>query len=268
MKIALVIPSRGNFQKTVPDVIKGLAPAGVDVMFHDQCFLTHGHFAGTDKQRLDAFVEVSNDPGVDAVWFARGGYGACRIALDALPLLNNHARDKMYLGYSDAGFILSGLYKNGIGHPVHSPMAADTFFYDSHAPAQRVFSFLADGKSGIEPGCNSQPSVAFNLKILTSMLDTELVPSFKDHVVVLEDTDEHLYSIDRCLFNVMNSRAMRGAAGVRMGRFSRIPENDIPFGETVEEMFMRWSKKTGIPYLGPADIGHDAENKIVPFGKL
>jgi muramoyltetrapeptide carboxypeptidase len=36
-----------------------------------------------------------------------------------------------------------------------------------------------------------------------------------------------------------------------------------------EEAVMRhWCGVSGIPYLGRADIGHDAENKIVPFGRL
>jgi muramoyltetrapeptide carboxypeptidase len=29
-----------------------------------------------------------------------------------------------------------------------------------------------------------------------------------------------------------------------------------------------WCANAGIAYLGRADIGHDAENKVVPFGAL
>ena len=56
----------------------------VELVFHPQCFLPAGHFAGTDAERAAAFVEVANDPAFDAVWFARGGYGSCRIAEAAL----------------------------------------------------------------------------------------------------------------------------------------------------------------------------------------
>jgi muramoyltetrapeptide carboxypeptidase len=45
-----------------------------------------------------------------------------------------------------------------------------------------------------------------------------------------------------------------------------VPENDVPFGETAEEIAQDWCNRAGIPYLGRADIGHDADNKIVPFG--
>ena len=52
--------------------------------FHPQCFLSAGHFAGTDAERAAAFVEIANDAGFDALWFGRGGYGSGRIAAAAL----------------------------------------------------------------------------------------------------------------------------------------------------------------------------------------
>src|SRR5262245_11677557 len=82
---------------------------GPDIRFHPQCFLSSGHFAGDDAARAAAFVEAANDESVDAVWFARGGYGACRIASDAIEKLTAAASSKTYLGYSDAGFLLAGL---------------------------------------------------------------------------------------------------------------------------------------------------------------
>jgi muramoyltetrapeptide carboxypeptidase len=33
-----------------------------------------------------------------------------------------------------------------------------------------------------------------------------------------------------------------------------------------EEIARYWCGRSGIPWLGRADIGHDIDNKIVPFG--
>jgi muramoyltetrapeptide carboxypeptidase len=49
---------------------------------------------------------------------------------------------------------------------------------------------------------------------------------------------------------------------------SLIPPNDPEFGQTPDEIIRHWCADSGIPYLGSADIGHDVENKIVPFGVL
>ena len=67
-------------------------------MIHPQCFLSDGHFAGPDEARLAALREVMADPSVDAVWFARGGYGSNRIAEAALADLPEAARRKTLHG--------------------------------------------------------------------------------------------------------------------------------------------------------------------------
>ena len=49
---------------------------------------------------------------------------------------------------------------------------------------------------------------------------------------------------------------------------SEVVENDKPFGGGEEDIVRYWCAKADIPYLGRADIGHDVENKVVPFGQL
>src|SRR6187549_616418 len=97
----------------------------LELQFHEQCFVEDGHFAGPDAVRLGALLECANDPAVDAVWFAKGGYGANRIAAQALAGMGGAAQRKTYLGYSDCGYLLAGLYRSGMGHPVHGPMPVD-----------------------------------------------------------------------------------------------------------------------------------------------
>ena len=84
---------------------------------------------------------------------------------------------------------------------------------------------------------------------------------------MLEDVDEHHYRIDRALFHLTASPAIRRVAGLRMGRFA-VPDNNRPFGADVEAIFRHWCADAGIAYLGTADIGHDADNVVVPFGSL
>ena len=75
--------------------------ADVELHFHEQCFAADGHFAGSDTVRLAALLECANDPAFDAVWFAKGGYGAARIAREAIAGMNKAAREKRFAGYSD-----------------------------------------------------------------------------------------------------------------------------------------------------------------------
>ncbi|MCA1748949.1 MAG: LD-carboxypeptidase, partial [Sphingomonadales bacterium] len=93
-----------------------------------------------------------------------------------------------------------------------------------------------------------------------------LEPDLSGHVLMLEEVSEYLYRIDRSLHHILMNRSLRGIAGLRLGRCTDILENEVDFGETPEGMARHWCGKAGIPFLGDADIGHDAENKVVPFG--
>ena len=270
MRIAVVAPSTPIAEETAARVEAFAAEAfpGVEIVFHPQCFARHNHFAGPDPVRAEAFVAMANDPGFDALWFARGGYGSCRVAEDVLERLGPAARDKTYLGYSDAGFVLAGLYRRGIGTVAHGPMPNDILRIAGEAALRRALAWLsARDAAALEPGLGEAPAVAFNITVFGHLLGTALEPDLAGHTLLLEDVSEHMYRTDRAMFHLTGAAAVRRVAGIRLGRCSEVPVNDPDFGESEEEVFRFWCARADIPYLGRADIGHDADNKVVPFGR-
>jgi len=239
-----------------------------ELVFHDQCFAEAGHFAGSDVERLEAFVGLANDSEFEAVWFVRGGYGACRIAQGAVAALKSSAGDKIYMGYSDAGNLLGALYGAQIGRVCHGPMPADIRRDGGAAAVLRALDWMLHASpQSLEPQLQAGTKyAAFNLMTLAMMVGTPLMPDLKDHVLILEEVSEYLYGYDRAFFHVTSHLQTAGLSGLRLGRVSDVPENDRPFGENAEEIAQRWCARTGIDYLGRADIGHDADNRIVPFG--
>ena len=270
MRIGIVAPST-PIRRDVEARVQAIAAAefpGVELVFHPQCFLSWRHFAGEDAVRADAFVEVANDPAFDALWFARGGYGSCRIAEDVLARLGAAAREKAYLGYSDAGYLLAGLYRAGFQHLAHGPMAADVRRHGGEAAVRRALSWFEARDAGtLEPSVGEAPVAAFNLTVFSQLLGTALEPDLTGHVLMLEDVAEYMYRTDRAMFHVTGNASVRRVAGIRAGRCNDVPENDPEFGASEEEVVREWCARSGIPFLGNADIGHDADNKIVPFGR-
>ncbi|WP_312146319.1 LD-carboxypeptidase [Brevundimonas sp.] len=258
-------PARGAAIQTWMDQAY---PGGeVQLVFHPSVFNKHGHFGGDDATRARAFVEFANDPRIGAVWFARGGYGSCRIAEAVLPQLNAVARKKRYLGYSDAGSLLALLYKAGFPHVAHGPMASDGARHE--ATGRRAVDWLVSGdRAALEPSLldDPRPAVAFNLTILNELVGTALEPDLTGHVIMLEEVSEALYRVDRMMFHLTGQASIRRAAGIRLGRVSDVTPNDPDFGLTAEEIVRYWCARSGVPYLGSADIGHDPDNKVVPFG--
>jgi muramoyltetrapeptide carboxypeptidase len=239
-----------------------------EIVVHPQCFLSAGHFAGDDDTRLKAFVEYANDPALDAIWFARGGYGACRIAEAALAQLNGASRVKTYLGYSDNGAVLGGLYARGYENIAHGPLPIDMTRAGGEGAVKRALSWLIDrSPESLELGVMFDAKcAAFNITVFQSMLGTSLEPDLGGHVLMLEDVGEYLYRLDRALFQITSSANVRSVKGIKLGRISDVPENDKPFGATAEEIARYWCAKASIAYLGRADIGHDVDHKVVPFG--
>lgn len=265
-RIAICAPGK-RLEREHADAVLDLAARefhGVELAFHRQCFARHGHFAGDDDARLAALLECANDPAVDAVWFAHGGYGSNRIAAEAVAGMDGAARDKAFLGYSDTGYLLAALYRAGIGRPTHGPMVADVRREGGDAAVRRALAWLTGSAEGLEETLDDRPAVAFNLMTLAMLCGTELMPDLAGHVVMVEEVSEHLYAVDRLFFHV--TQHLRGIAGLRLGRVSDVPENDRPFGTSEEDIARYWCDRAGIAYLGFADIGHDAGNRIVPFG--
>ncbi len=242
----------------------------VELSFHKQCFLSSGHFAGSDATRARAFLDIANDARFDALWFARGGYGSCRIAEAVLKGLKPQARKKCYLGYSDAGALLAGLYSKGFKTLAHGPMVADLNRDGGERAVKRALAFLADrAPTALEKSVRrGEPAAAFNISILSQIIGTPLQPNLAGHALMLEEVSEHMYRIDRSLFHITSNAKIRKIAGIRLGRCSDIPANDPEFKQSEEQVARHWCRVSGIRYLGRADIGHDVGNKIVPFGRL
>jgi muramoyltetrapeptide carboxypeptidase len=265
MHIAVVAPSC-TLKREAADAVVALVAARGDceLTIHPQCFLSEGHFAGPDEARLSALREVMADPAVDAVWFARGGYGSNRIAEAAITDLPDASRAKVYMGYSDAGFLLAGFHKAGL-NVAWGPMPQDIVRTGGEAAVNRAFDwFVRRDDSSVERDLQS-PAMAFNLTVLASLLGTVLEPDLAGVELLIEDVGEHHYRIDRTMFHVAASPNVRKVRQLRLGRVGDIPENDPDFGRDECDIVEEWCRRSGIIYGGRADIGHDAQNKVVPF---
>ncbi|MEO7815007.1 MAG: LD-carboxypeptidase [Sphingomicrobium sp.] len=265
MRIAIVAPSC-SLDRTAAARVDAIAAARGDceLVIHPQSFLTAGHFAGPDEARLAALREVMADPDLDAVWFARGGYGSNRIAEAGAKDLPDAAFTKSYLGYSDAGFLLAGFHKAGL-EVAHGPMPQDVLRDGGEAAIHRALDWIVHrSDSALETGLDG-PALAFNLTVLSNLLGTALEPDFAEAELLIEEVSEQHYRIDRAMFHATGSAALSKVRRLRLGRVSDVIENTPNFESDEIAIVTDWCSRAQIPFGGRADIGHDAANKIVPF---
>jgi muramoyltetrapeptide carboxypeptidase len=146
-------------------------------------------------------------------------------------------------------------------------MVQDIVRQGGEAAIHRALNWLVRrDEEALEPDLRpGQRVLAFNLTVLSNLLGTSIEPDFGKAELLIEDVAEHEYRIDRAMFHVTSSPAIRSVTGIRMGRMSEIPENDPRFGSDAESIVRDWCERSKIPFGGHADIGHDAANRVVPF---
>lgn len=266
MQVGIIAPSRPikGALKDRFELAFGGGSEACQWLWHPQCFQTHGHFAGDDGARGAALLEYALNPDIEAIWFACGGYGAMRLADGIFEDLakSDIARQKLYLGYSDTGAILARLYGLGFQHCYHAPMPNDLHRTGGLAAVTRVVGFLNQPR----PAPNTSPTLPMNLAVLTALCGTAWMPPLAGHILMLEDVGEYAYAIDRMMFTLASQLDFTALKGVKCGRFSNIPDNDVDFGETAQQIIARWCAAKNVPYLGCANIGHDIDNGIMHFG--
>jgi len=271
-KIGVVAPA-SRMSPQVAERVRTLAESlypdrTPEIFFHPQCFASHGHFAGDDETRAQAFLDIANDESYDAVWFARGGYGSCRVVEAIMCRLTEPSRRKTYVGYSDAGVLLAALYRAGFEAVAHGPVAQDILRDAGDKAIGRALAWMVErAPEALEPTVwSAKKTAAFNMSILSQLLGTPLQPDLDGHVLMLEEVGEPMYKIDRLLFHITSNPEIRRVTGIMLGRCSDVTPNEPNFGMNEEEVARYWCMRSGIPWLGRADIGHDVNNKIVPFG--
>src|ERR1700760_3633538 len=213
MRIGVVAPANRLLPANA-EAVTALAKARfgdrAEIVFHPQCFLSAGHFSGDDEARASAFLEFANDPAFDALWFARGGYGSGRIAARVIDGLTAAAAKKSYLGYSDNGFLLAGLYRAGY-RVAHAPVPADILRKGGDEAVARALSYLLDGsRAALEPSVDGKTKTA----ALNNIVGSPLEPNLAGHVLMLEEVSEHLYALDRAFQHLTPNANIRSVAGI------------------------------------------------------
>ena len=277
MRIAVVAPS-SRFEPGKPPrrVTRDRGARRIPTsrsIFHPQCFLAHNHFAGRRRRaprrpgRGRRTIPASTRSGSRAAATARAGSRRRR----SRAWLGAAARAKAWLGYSDAGFLLAGMYRAGFANVAHGPMPQDVMREGGEAAVERALAWLAAGAAeALEPRLERR---AGRMPRSTSpcsamLLGTPLEPDLAGHVLLLEEVSEHLYATRPGAVPHQRAAPMCAAPpGIRLGRVSDDPAQRSRFRRGARRRSSRaGARAAGIPYLGRADIGHDSANKVVPFG--
>lgn len=276
-RIAVVSPAGPVTSDILSDGMATLDSWGLDVDLHADVYETDadcGYLAGSDECRRDALQEVLDDDVHDGVVFSRGGYGTMRL----LPHLDFDALQsdpKILVGFSDLTAL--HLYIAGVlgVATLHAPVVKSLRLHrrgsDTLAAlrgalfGRRQTPIRFDGLETVRGGRARGRLLGGNLTIVVSMLSSPFCPDLSDAILVLEETGEQDYRLDRMLTALRLSEKAGPPAAVVLGDFTDCGGAYIREDE-IEEYVRSVASEFDTPVLANLPVGHEHRNVALPMG--
>ncbi|HTR03295.1 MAG TPA: LD-carboxypeptidase [Thermoanaerobaculia bacterium] len=248
-----------------------LEARGYRVVLAPNVALRRGFLAGTDEERAEGYRSLLRSPSVDAVFFARGGYGASRV-LSRLDPSEIAARPRPHLGGSDLTALFSFLGRRCGLATYYGPMVAVEMangvdldwetVLAGHPPAPHR---IAPGDV-LAPGTGEGPVVGGCLSILASLCGTPDAVDGRGAVLFWEDVGEDTYRLDRMLTQLERSGTFDGLQAMVIGSISPGPRGgESP--EIVGAWLRAYFAGAPFPVVAGFPAGHLPRPRTIPIGR-
>jgi muramoyltetrapeptide carboxypeptidase len=285
------------------DVIGLIAPSGATYEADDRALIdetvralgfvpkhgTHnmdryGYLAGKDEDRAADVNAMFADREVKALLAVRGGWGAARM-LRYLDYAMIAANPKPLMGFSDVtGLHLALQARAGIvsfhgtnASSAWAPASVASFnslLVNAETPTwrnpiateerlvQRRWRTVA-----ITKGKAKGRLIGGNLTVLSALVGTPYMPDMRGAILLLEDTNEAEYRIDRMLTHLALAGILGQISGFVFGQCTDCTAPASGYGNfAVSEILQQHIAPLGIPAYQGAYFGHIANQPFIPMG--
>lgn len=253
---------------------------GLGVTLGSAVWDVRGYLAGDDRRRAEDLLWALSDESIDAVWCARGGYGAQRtVAALSDDTLDGLAAGtpKAVIGFSDitvihalvarrlgwVSFYGPGVSKLGRANDytlggVRRALFEATPFTIGPRPDDDWITTLVPGQAdGILAGGV--------LPRLASLVGTPLQVDFAGKVCFIEDVNESVMGVDEHLTQLIAAGCFDGCIGIVLGDHVDVTSR----GESslgLEQVFADLLTPLGVPCCFYLPIGHGTFQATLPIG--
>jgi muramoyltetrapeptide carboxypeptidase len=270
-RIAVVAPGGAVSSERLQPGIDCLADWGWQPVLGRHLFSRHRYLAGALPERAADVVWALTAPEIDAVWFARGGYG-CAQVLASIPW--KHVLPRPVIGFSDATALQWAMARRGLSS-LHGPVlttlrdGAAAVDDDSRLAIRRL---LAHGERTPLSGqhlCGPEGPVrgrlvGGNLTVLASLAGTCEQFHAEDTILFLEDVGEKPYRIERMLCQLVESGGLHGVRGVALGEFVDCESGTGP--SLLRDIWLDHLAPLHVPVIEHVPVGHGKRNIAVTYG--
>ena len=247
--------------------VRALEAMGFDVFIPDAVWDVTGFLAGTDEHRASALHDLFENPDIQGIVCARGGYGTLRL-LDRLDFGTIRNNPKPFIGFSDVTALLSVFHQFAGLISYHGPVVCSLASSDDASLAS-FESILKTGEGSIdaEDGTVIRPGTAEgilkggNLATLCHLAGTGYAPDFNGSILMLEDVGEAPYKVDRMLTQMKMAGFFENIRAVVGGRFEGCGQ-----AQDIQAVFSHAFGDLDIPVAFNFNFGHGTVNRSFPVG--
>ncbi|MGV6828432.1 MAG: S66 peptidase family protein [Flavobacteriales bacterium] len=237
----------------------------------------NNQFAGDDIFRAQDFQEQLDDPKINAIWCARGGYGTVRM-IDLLDFSTFIKQPKWLIGYSDVTVLHSHIHNIEI-QTLHSFMPIDVSETGNgiskiaveslkNALFGKKLTYNLSVNKFNKNGRGKGVLIGGNLSILYSLCGSNSAIQTNRKILFIEDLDEYIYHIDRMMQNLKRNNLLKNLSGLIVGGMTKMHDNTIPFGKTVKEIILDTVSEYDFPVVFNFPAGHQKNNQTLIFGNV
>ena len=235
------------------------------------------YFAGTDEERLAGLHALVDDPSVDLVMAARGGYGITRL-LHRIDWNRIAASGKAFVGFSDFTAFNLAAYANANLVTFHGPMLCVDFGKPEvdNFMEQHFWMTLGRGSHRIEDIACEHPYRAQridgtlwggNLSLLAHLVGTPYFPQIDGGILYVEEIAEEPYAVERLFMQLFHAGVLGRQSALVMGDFSDcVPTNPIRYPYSMDEVIETLRALLPFPVVTGFPFGHIARKVTLPFG--
>lgn len=294
--IAFVAPA-GELDRERMERAEGrLTERGFKIVYADDLYRVRGYLAGSDERRAEELMQAFRDPQVKAIFPGTGGYGTMRM-MDLLDYEVIQQNPKILIGFSDiTGLHLAIAAKCnlvtfhspvpmwGLGSEKNLTPFSNYYFWRCLLASENQtpggFRYESLEKIGpyerMRPGKATGPLVGGNLTLIASLCGTPYLPSTDGKVLLLEDTHEAPYRIDRMLRQLKLAGVLDRPAAVLLGQFNKCDtqgKNDDGEPDTTPtlglyDVFNDYFGDAPYPVIHNFPAGHSPFNATMPIGVM
>ncbi len=199
---------------------------GYRVVLASNAGARRGFLAGSDAERAAGYMELVRDPAIDAIFFARGGYGASR-TLSLLDAETIAARPRIHLGGSDLTALFAYLANRCRLASFYGPMVAVAMAsgeqgldWEPVLAGRPPEAWRFGEEQVLAGGAGSGPLVGGCLSLVASLCGTPEAPDGRGAVLFWEDVGEDTYRLDRMLTQLERSGTLDGLQAMVIGSIS------------------------------------------------